>query len=147
MKKEVGVNTQPEVISSKGQDIAMVLRGSAWNEGLQIHTSEREFVQVGTWIYSEGTVLRAHAHRECPRVANRTQEVVHVLSGRVLANIFDADDVCVAECELGPTDTLIVLGGGHGYRILQDGTRVLEVKNGPYPGIEKDKRLLQATGN
>jgi len=43
-------------------------------------------------------------------------------------------------------ETLILLKGGHGYEILEDGTRVLEVKNGPYPGAEVDRRRLEWKG-
>ena len=38
---------------------------------------------------------------------------------------------------------MICLEGGHGYEILEDNTRVLEIKNGPYPGPEKDRRRLE----
>jgi hypothetical protein len=37
-------------------------------------------------------------------------------------------------------DILILLQGGHGYEILEDGTQVLEVKNGPYIGADLDRR-------
>ena len=39
-------------------------------------------------------------------------------------------------------DTLILLRGGHGYKVLEDGTQVLEIKNGPYVGAEKDRRRI-----
>jgi hypothetical protein len=37
-----------------------------------------------------------------------------------------------------------LLRGGHGYEILEDGTQVLEVKNGPYLGPDVDRRRLAA---
>ena len=142
MPETDGLKSNPSIITGNGRKLAMVLHGSEWPDGLQIYTPESEFIQVGTWAYSEGKVLKAHAHRECPRVAARTQEVVHVVRGRILATIFDSDDVAVTEIELGPADTLVVFEAGHGYRVLENGTRVLEVKNGPYPGLDKDKRLI-----
>jgi hypothetical protein len=39
-------------------------------------------------------------------------------------------------------DTIILLNGGHGYEILSDNTKVLEVKNGPYVGADKDRERL-----
>jgi len=36
----------------------------------------------------------------------------------------------------------VILRGYHGYEILEDDTRVLEVKNGPFTSVEADKELL-----
>lgn len=35
-----------------------------------------------------------------------------------------------------------MMNGGYGYRILEDNTKVIEIKNGPYLGAEKDRRRL-----
>jgi len=48
----------------------------------------------------------------------------------------------VAELVIGTGDVAILLRGGHGYEILEDGTEVLEVKNGPYVGADRDRRRL-----
>ena len=59
------------------------------------------------------------------------------------ASIFDEEGGLVERLELGAGDTLILLNGGHGYEILEDNTQVLEVKNGPYPGAEADRRRIE----
>jgi len=50
------------------------------------------------------------------------------------------DEVFVEELTVKQGDTLILLNSGHGYEILEDGTQVLEIKNGPYLGAERDRR-------
>lgn len=40
---------------------------------------------------------------------------------------------------LRPGDILTTVSGGHGYRVLQDDTVIIEVKNGPYTGVNDDK--------
>jgi hypothetical protein len=40
-------------------------------------------------------------------------------------------------------DVLALFNGGHGYEVLEDNTRVLEVKNGPYLGPEVDRRKIK----
>lgn len=138
---------EPKLIASNGRCLAIVLREGDWlDEGFRIHTPDSEFVQVCTWVYPEGKHLAAHAHKQCPRTSDHTQEVVHIVSGRIVATLYNTEDVPVADIELRPRDTLIVLDGGHSYRILENGTRVLEVKNGPYPGLEADKRTIPAAG-
>jgi hypothetical protein len=69
-----------------------------------------------------------------------TQEVLYVRKGRIQAHVYDTSERKVAEIVCIEGDVLILLRGGHGYDILQDGTQVLEVKNGPYLGADQDRR-------
>ena len=36
-------------------------------------------------------------------------------------------------------DLAVFIYGGHGYEILEDNTKIIETKNGPFTGVEKDK--------
>lgn len=130
-------------IAARGQVLALFLPAAGWQSGLNFMTRDADFVQVGTWEYAAGTRLGPHSHNEVSREATRTQEVVFVREGRIRAHIFDSDDSHVEAIEMTTGDLLVLLGGGHGYEILRDGTRVLEVKNGPYPGPEADRRRFQ----
>ena len=114
----------------------------AWSGGLQFFSPECDYQQVGTWGYEQGKTLLAHSHNEVSREVLWTQEVLYIRAGRVRAEIYDTDDHKVAELEAGAGDILVLLRGGHGYQILQDGTQVLEIKNGPYVGANADRRRL-----
>ena len=48
----------------------------------------------------------------------------------------------MAEFNASEGDVVILLRGGHGYDIIEDGTQVLEIKNGPYLGAEVDRRRI-----
>ena len=39
-------------------------------------------------------------------------------------------------------DMIIILGGGHSYKILENSTQAIEFKNGPFLGNEIDKTLI-----
>jgi hypothetical protein len=113
-----------------------------WNEGLSFFSKDEEYIQVGVWGYSAGKELKAHIHNEVTREVLWTQEVIFVRNGKIRANIYDTKENKVAEVEVGAGDIIILLRGGHGYDILEDGTQVLEVKNGPYVGPDRDRRRL-----
>ncbi len=81
-----------------------------------------------------------HIHNEVERKVIRTQEVLYIRKGKISAKIYDLDENFVEELIVSEGDTLILLESGHGYKILEDGTQVLEVKNGPYLGAEVDRR-------
>lgn len=112
----------------------------AWGGGLSFFSEDSEFIQVGTWGYSYGKELLAHSHNKVDRLVSWTQEVLYVKKGKIRANIYDTKNEKVGEFIGLEGDVLILLIGGHGYQILEDGTQVLEVKNGPYLGAEIDRR-------
>ncbi len=127
-------------IKFKGEVIARLLPSDSWAEGLGFYSNDEEYIQVGTWKYDSGKSLMRHIHNPVERSIIRTQEVIYVKQGRVLAQIYTLDEEFVEEFEAKTGDTIILLNCGHGYEILENGTQVIEVKNGPYLGAEVDRR-------
>lgn len=113
---------------------------AVWRDGLNFFSQDDDFIQVGVWGYDAGKQLKAHIHNEVARTVLWTQEVLFVRTGRIRSNVYDTAEQRVAELEVGPGDVIILLRGGHGYDILEDGTQVLEIKNGPYVGADLDRR-------
>jgi len=122
--------------------LAIVIRNTDWEEGLNFVSSEEDYLQVGIWGYNKGKKLEPHIHLLAPREVLRTQEVVFVKDGRIKADIYTEKGEFLKSVELRKGDVIILLNGGHGYEILEDNTRVLEVKNGPYVGADKDRKRI-----
>lgn len=129
-------------ITKNGVLLARHIPGDAWTSNLSFFSNDSDFLQVGTWVYGTGRQLAAHRHNIVERSVNRTQEAIFVRKGRLTASIYDEDDALVERVELRGGDLLVLLAGGHGYLIQEDGTQVLEIKNGPYPGAEIDRVRL-----
>jgi len=119
--------------------LARHVTSEEWTKGLKFFSGDGDFVQVGVWGYDAGKKLLAHAHNRVPREVTFTQEVLYIRKGRIRARIFNAKRELVNEREVHEGDIIALMYGGHGYTILEDGTQVLEVKNGPYVGAEKDR--------
>ncbi len=128
-----------ERIVDQDQTLAIVIRGSDWEPGLNFASSDEDYQQIGLWRYDKGTKLSQHIHLTNPRNVSHTQEVVFIKQGRVRANIYTEQRIFLKSIELQRGDLMVMLKGGHGYDILEDNTQVLEVKNGPFMGIEKDR--------
>ncbi len=122
--------------------LAIIIRNTDWEEKLNFVSSEGDYQQVGIWGYNKGEKLASHIHLFKPREVLRTQEVVFVKDGRIRADIYSENEDFLKSVELGKGDTIILLNGGHGYEILEDGTKVLEVKNGPYVGADEDRKRI-----
>jgi cupin fold WbuC family metalloprotein len=131
-----------EVITDSGETLAIIHRATDWAPGLTFCTPDHLFLQVGCWHYPAGKTLRAHAHKTYPRVAHRTQEATLVLSGSMKVFLFNSRKEKVKEVVLSAGDFAVLANGGHGYEILEDDTRVFEVKNGPFASVEQDKELF-----
>ena len=134
-----------EIVEIKEGDLVLarhIPASAAWKNGLNFFSQDEDFIQVGIWGYGTGKELKAHIHNEVKREVLWTQEVLFVRSGMLRANIFDTNENKVTELNVSAGDVIILLRGGHGYDILEDGTQVLEIKNGPYVGPDMDRRRL-----
>jgi hypothetical protein len=129
-----------KVIEKNGLTLAKHITPADWNEGLSFFSADADFIQVGAWNYNEGKELMRHIHNEVERKVTRTCECLYIVSGGIHAKIYDLDENFVDEFDAFAGDVVILLDSGHGYTILQDNTKVLEVKNGPYLGADTDRR-------
>ena len=107
-------------------------------EGLDFLTEDGSFIQVGTWNYKMKTKLPAHFHNDFERTSMRTQEVVIVLSGKIKCNLYTKKGELIDSVILDQNKIIIQYADVHEYELLED-SKVLEVKNGPYFGPDKDR--------
>ena len=108
------------------------------SEGLDFLTNDDAFVQVGTWKYEKGKILDAHYHNTFDRKSYITQEVVLVLEGIIVCNLYTTDGEFIASEEIKQNQLIIQYQGIHEYEIINN-SKVLEIKNGPYFGPDKDR--------
>ena len=108
-------------------------------KGLNFITPDETFIQVSSWWYPEGKRLDNHVHKEFDRTAGRTQEMTYVRKGRMKVFLFDDLKKPLEEFVLEEGDLAVFVHGGHGYEILEEGTQIIEAKNGPFIGVENDK--------
>lgn len=132
------MNNVAEVRNEAGKLIAYKI-GKNLPDGLCAYSKDEDFVQVLSWNYMQGKKLQAHFHKTVPRSSNLTQEAVVVLQGSMRVDVYNPARKVIHQTVLEAGECMVFLAEGHGYEILQDGTRILEIKNGPFPGVEADK--------
>ena len=91
-------------------------------------------------VYPAGSEVARHVHQPIERRLVGTSEVILVKKGGCRIDIFNDDRELVATRELFPGDLMLMVGGGHGFRMSED-TVLLEVKQGPYTGIDEKQRF------
>jgi cupin fold WbuC family metalloprotein len=101
-------------------------------------TAPTEPQQVAVMSHRAGTVIPPHRHHERRREVTRTSEVLLVRRGKVRVDIYTSAGEWVATRVLGAGDLVVLQSGGHSLT-FEDDTELVEVKQGPYEGREKDK--------
>lgn len=116
--------------------------GSAFSKGSRFFCRDEDFIQLASHGYEKGKVVLPHQHKKEPRLAEKTQEILVIVNGALKADLYDDKHQIVDSLILNKGDIIVLLAGGHGFTALTDDTRFLEMKNGPYPGAEKDRFRL-----
>jgi hypothetical protein len=127
-----------ETIKHEGQILTIIYRDNDWVEGLNFITPNELFVQVGSWWYPEGKKLASHVHKDFERSAMRTQEMTYVKKGSMRVLLYDEEQNYLQDFILYEGDLAVFAYGGHGYEILEDNTKIIEAKNGPFVDVDTD---------
>lgn len=129
-----------EHITWNGKPLCYIIRGELNPEKTTFLTPLEFNLQVGYIVHPAGREIPRHVHRPIERKIWGTAEVLIVRKGGCEIDVYNDDRQVVATRELREGDLMIMVGGGHGFRMLED-TVLIEVKQGPYPGIEEKERF------
>lgn len=128
-----------EIFRAGEQVLAILVRANATSsEKYNFLTQQSEPLQLGMNFYKKGEKIATHTHLPRDIHVQRVQEMIVIGEGRTRLSLYDDARAKVAETELGQGDIVLLASGGHGFEVLED-TKIVEVKQGPYDGKQKDK--------
>jgi len=123
-----------------GRPLAHIIRAEMAPQKTTFLTPAEFKQQVGFVVYPTGGEIQRHVHRPLERHLVGTSEVLIVRRGRCEIDIYNNQRELVATRELRQGDIMLMVDGGHGFRMLED-TVFLEVKQGPYTGVDEKERF------
>ena len=129
-----------ENITWQGVPLAYIIRGKLNPTQTTFLTPPEFKQQVGFIVYPAGGEIQRHVHRPLERHLVGTSGVLIVRRGRCEIDVYNDERQLVAVRELGQGDIMLMVAGGHGFRMLEN-TVFLEVKQGPYTGLEEKERF------
>ena len=129
-----------EEIRHGGELLALIIRAEASPAATDFLTPPELNLQLGFVVYPAGSEIARHSHRRLERHVVGTNEVLLVRKGRCEIDLYGGGRELVATRELRAGDVVLLAGGGHGFRVLED-TVLLEIKQGPYYGT-REKELF-----
>ena len=131
-----------EYIEDNGEILAILVKESFNKEGISFFTPNSFPLQMGMHIREKGFDVKAHVHNDIYELKNITaQEIFHVQKGKVKVTVFNKKDQPYRDCIVLEGETVFLVAG-HSMEFLED-TKMIEFKQGPYRGVEEDKRYLE----
>ena len=132
--------TEVECITSEGMPLAYLVQSTLLPDRTTFVTPPEANLQIGFVVYPAGGVIAQHIHHPIERHIVGTAEVLIVKKGRCEVDVFNNKRELVAKRILQEGDVMLTVSGGHGFRLLED-TVLLEVKQGPYSGVDEKVRF------
>jgi len=129
-----------ECISISDKTIAIIVRASMNPQKTTFVTPNEASLQLGFIVYPNKGEVPRHTHQPLERRFTGTAEVLVVKQGRCLLDLYSDELTLSATRELITGDVVLLLSGGHGIRMLED-TTFLEIKQGPYSGVDEKVRF------
>lgn len=124
-----------EKVERGGKLFAIILRCESEVEGVEFFTPKDNPLQLGLLEHKGGTRIRPHIHKHA-------QEVLCIQRGKMEAVLYNEKGEKIKSVILNTGDTILLLSGGHEFNIQED-SKIVEVKQGPYLGVEKDKEYFE----
>ena len=121
--------------------LAIILRNDFNKEGVNFISPEEYPLQMGVHLRKQGESVEAHIHKPFKNISEIiSQEIFYVVYGKVQVDLFESGKK-VDSCILRGGDTILLAFSGHGVKFLED-TKMVEIKQGPYRGIKKEKEFI-----
>ena len=98
--------------------------------------------QVGFVVYPANGEIAPHIHHEMERNLRGTSEVLFVQKGCCHVDFYKQDKEYLQTIEIATGDVLVLVSGGHGFRMIEN-TVFIEVKQGPYIGVQEKERFAR----
>lgn len=121
-----------------GELVATIVRANHEVEKLDFVTDDLNPLQVGFHNQKKGVKLTPHIHISNTKVIDKIQEVLYIIEGKVKVTFYTVDGETIDSVILNKGDTLVQISMGHGFEMLEP-TKIMEVKQGPYPGTKHAK--------
>jgi len=129
-----------ETIKSRGKILAIIIRKNFGKKGINFISEPENAFQIGVLNHQSGYRVKPHIHNKISKENKENQEFLFIISGEVEADFYDNKKL-VKKTILYGGDALLQINGGHGFKIRKP-SKIIELKQGPFYGVEKEKTYI-----
>lgn len=121
-------------ITSNNKLIAIIIYSNFKKDGIHFFTPDNLSQQLAYMSRPKDYQIVPHTHKEVPRHVTFTLETLLIRSGKVKVDLYNDENEYLESYQLQTGDVIFLASGGHGFTMLED-SEIIEVKQGPYAGI------------
>ncbi len=137
------VDSTIEEIRSGACLLAILVRRGHFPEGTSFITGPQSAFQLALHARKGKYRYKSHFMLPYSHIENlHPNKIYWVISGKLGCDIYDNHKTRIAYVEANPGDCILFLDGAHGVDALND-AEFIEVKQGPYRGVQQDKRFIE----
>ena len=131
-----------EIIEYKNNRFAYIIRKSENFIGKNFFGEPGDYLQVGYMDLEKSEKIQPHKHKNRETLITSTLEVLYIISGKMKANFYNDNNKRIISKIIYSGDLIVLLSGAHGFEFIEK-TKMIEIKQGPYRGKEKDKVIIK----
>lgn len=139
-------NNSYEEIKHRKKLIAIIIRADHTCKKTAFFSPHGFSQQLGYIVYKKNGIIKAHCHKKVKKKITLTQEVLFIKKGKLAVNFYTPAKKYMSSRTLKKGDIIFLCSGSHGFKMLAD-TEIIEVKQGPYSGVEDDKEHFEGIEN
>ncbi|MBO6178658.1 MAG: hypothetical protein J6O04_05770 [Selenomonadaceae bacterium] len=128
-------------IKCRDQLLAIIIPHTYHKPGISFFTPDNFSQQLAYMEHPVEHNIAPHVHNLIKREVYYTQEVLLIRKGKLRVDFYDDDKNYIESCILEVGDVILLVKGGHGFKVLED-LEMFEIKQGPYLG-ENDKTRFE----
>jgi len=132
-----------EKITDQNAELAIIVRSSFSQPGINFFTPNDYSQQLAYMNHPTGKEIQPHVHKKVQREVHYTQETLFIRRGKLQVDFYSEDQEYLESRVLEAGDVILLLKGGHGFKVLED-LEMFEVKQGPYAGDEDKIKFTPA---
>lgn len=130
-----------EKIINQDKVLSLIVRSNFSEKGINFFTPNDYSQQLAFMSHPTGKEIQPHIHKKVQREVHFTQETLFIRKGRLQVDFYSDDQVFLESRILEAGDVILLIKGGHGFKVLED-LEMFEVKQGPYAGDEDKIKFI-----
>lgn len=125
-------------IKDKNKTLALFYSAKLKADGVRFLTPPNYPLQVGLLEHKNGRNVPPHQHRDLKYNVNTTQEFLYLEKGQADVVIYNKKWAKIKNITMKKGDFILFVSCGHSVKIYKN-SRIIEIKQGPFPGDKKAK--------
>lgn len=126
--------------------MAIIIRNDYMNDGIQFFTGDDYSQQMAFMSHPKGHIISPHIHNHVERQIKNTQEVLILKKGKLRVDFYNNTKKYLVSTIVEEGDIIMLVSGGHGFEVLEE-VRMVEIKQGPYLGIDDKVKFVSTPEN